>query len=70
MTRGQLILALVAVAIVLLIIGYAADQDWLVAITVLVIVGALVFYALNLLARGQREWFGRDQQRRDDRENR
>ncbi len=64
--RG-LVWALIAAGVVLLVLGYALDQDWLVALTFVAVVGALALYALTLLGSGQREWFGRDRRRRDER---
>ena len=59
--------ALVAMALALMILGYALELDWLVALVFVTGVGALVVYALTLLAAGQREWFGREHRRHDDR---
>jgi hypothetical protein len=40
-------------------------------VAVLVVVVALaVVYALQLLGRGQSEWFGREEERREERERR
>jgi amino acid transporter len=62
MLSWRVLVALLVV--VLLIIGYAFDLAWLVALVVVATIAMLIFYALGLLARGQREWFDREQRRR------
>jgi len=59
--------ALLVLAAVLVIIGLVADMDWLVASVAVLVILSLIAYALTLLAAGQREWFGREQKRREDR---
>jgi len=49
---------------VLLVVGLAFGLDWLVALVVLAIIALLTAYAVGLLARGQSEWFDREQRRR------
>jgi hypothetical protein len=62
MPSWRAFVALLVVA--LLIIGYALDLAWLVAVVVVLTIALLIFYALGLLAQGQREWFDREQRRR------
>jgi ABC-type multidrug transport system fused ATPase/permease subunit len=57
----------VAVLAALLVVGLFVS-DWLVFAVVVVVVMVAIAYAIVALGRGQREWFGREDERRARRE--
>jgi 1,4-dihydroxy-2-naphthoate octaprenyltransferase len=59
----------VAVLAALLVVGLFVS-DWLVFAVVVVVVLVAITYAIGALGRGQREWFGREDERRERRERR
>ena len=70
MTRGRAVGLAAAALVALIVLGYALDVDWLVALAFIALVGGLVAYAITGLIGGQREWFGREQRRGEERERR
>jgi len=58
-----------AVLAALLVVGFFVS-DWLVVAVVLVFLLVAVAYAIHVLGQGQREWFGREEERRAARERR
>jgi hypothetical protein len=61
-----------AVAVLLaavLVVGLFVSA-WLVVAVALVVVALAIAYAVRALAAGQSEWFGREEQRRDERARR